>query len=103
MSCNTLLDDPSGASPTPIDGYALQTGLLPRILAAWRFLTHTNNRYRVPEEVECCSRCWCRIPQHERVKIVVMIRDRQLGGVVNLIAGLVHEGLFKDLEGRKKL
>ena len=52
-------------------------------------------KHHVPDEVDCCSRCWGQVPKHERIKIVIAIRDRQMGGVISLIAAMGEAAILE--------
>lgn len=47
-----------------------------------------NLKWRVPDEVDCCSWCWHRVPVAERLKIVIQIstfwwaRSRSVADVI---------------------
>ena len=41
-----------------------------------------NRRATVPTGVECCDRCWAKVPITDRLKITMDVRDRQPGGIL---------------------
>lgn len=52
----------------------------------------------VPDDVHCCSSCWRRMTVRERIETVIQVRDRQMGGAVQLLASMV-EGALLDRRG----
>ena len=57
-------------------------------------------KHRVPEDVDCCSRCWSRVPVADRMKIVISIRDRSLGGILSVAAEMASEAVLERRTGR---
>jgi hypothetical protein len=55
-------------------------------------------RWGVPTTIDCCRRCWARVPVAERIKIQMAIRDRQPGGVLAELADIVARSIehFKN-------
>lgn len=53
-----------------------------------------NPKHRVPEDIECCSSCWHRMSVRERIETVIQVRDRQMGGAVQLVASMVESALL---------
>lgn len=66
--------------------------------ATSRFGIVRNPKRGVPDDVDCCSLCWRNVPVHERIKIAIMIHDRQFGGVISVLTELVHTGLLNNLK-----
>jgi hypothetical protein len=52
----------------------------------------------VPDDVNCCASCWRRMTVYERIKVVIAVRDRQLGGAVQLVASMI-EGAILEKRG----
>lgn len=53
----------------------------------------------VPSGVDCCFRCWHRVPIAERLKISIAVRDRQFGGVLSELASVA--GAFQEIQKRE--
>lgn len=68
-----MLPRMSAATPNPFQPDCMSCG---RVLTIWQ-------KWRVPAEVDCCIRCWSRVPVAERLKLVIQIRDRNPGGPLN--------------------
>ena len=43
----------------------------------------------VPWGIDCCQRCWNRVPVFERLKLAISMRDREPGGFLSELAELV--------------
>ena len=54
-----------------------------------------NPRHGVPSDVECCSACWRRMSVRERIETVIQVRDRQMGGAVQLVAAMVEGAILE--------
>lgn len=52
----------------------------------------------VPDDVDCCSHCWRKMSVHQRVKTVIAVRDRQMGGAVRLIASMIEAAILEKRE-----
>lgn len=49
----------------------------------------------VPEGVDCCSRCWRKVPVADRLKLVMAMRDRQQGGILSIAAEMATEAILE--------
>ena len=52
-----------------------------------------NIKHRVPDDVDCCSRCWSKVPVAERLKFAVTVRDRAPDGILNILAVMGEQAL----------
>ena len=57
-------------------------------------------KHRVPDDVDCCSRCWSRVPVADRMRIVISIRDRSLGGILSVAAEMASEAILERRNGQ---
>ncbi len=67
--------------------------------AAWLGII-VDPHHGVPEEVECCSSCWRRMTVRERIETVIAVRDRQLGGAVQLLASMIEGAILEKRDCR---
>lgn len=56
----------------------------------------------VPIGIECCRRCWSRVPVAERLKLQLSIRDRSPGGLFSEMADLIGKSIshWNETEGK---
>ena len=43
--------------------------------------------------MDCCKRCWSRVPVADRIKLMLSIKDREPGGVLSEIADIIGRSI----------
>lgn len=58
-----------------------------------------SDRRNVPSYINCCSRCWSKVPIPERLKLDIAYRDRSPGGVLNELADVLIRTIELQQQG----
>ena len=58
-------------------------------------------RRRVPTFIECCYRCWNKVPIADRLRLSIAVRDRTAGGVLNELADVLTRTIQLQQTGER--
>jgi hypothetical protein len=72
-------------SPPPEYDPSMSSNGLPSCVSCGCEIT-VYRRGHVSPSIDCCQRCWVRMPVADRLKIAVSLRDREPGGFLNELA-----------------
>lgn len=56
----------------------------------WSCGNRSRSRRRAPSDIECCDECWRTMKTHDKLELMIAIRDRSDGGVLAEAADLIN-------------